>query len=391
MKTQLIRTMRGRKGFTLIELLVVIAIIAVLIGLLVPAVQSVREAANRAQCQNNLKQIGIATHNYLEATGYFPANHRPASGIRVRWTTRILPYLEQTALYNSFNFDQTWGADATTYPPVVTTTGNIAASQSYVKVFNCPSTPDQLRYDIDPQQSNSSAVGKGVGYTGTSSVIKYILGVSDYAGNYGVSPAYYNTVLGTAVPATNASNRVPGPIEDILVNAPVHSVLPGDIADGLSNTILAVESAGRPYVWQAGVKTTGGPPATTFGGSSATVTSVTNGGGWARPATDFFLFGFADKFGKTSSPGKYAVNAANGFQIQDSIYGIGWTTAPQQWTDLTYAPAPSDPGGQIYGFHGTVANILLSDGSVRSIDNQIDYTLLPKLLTRAGSEILPKW
>src|SRR5918997_2209339 len=107
---------RSRSGFTLIELLVVIAIIAVLIGLLLPAVQAAREAARRAQCVNNMKQIGLAVHNYIDANGTFPsqvgAEPIQASGVpswgaaqdyRTSWLVQSLPYMEQGPLFNTYN------------------------------------------------------------------------------------------------------------------------------------------------------------------------------------------------------------------------------------------------------------------------------------------------
>ncbi|HVJ83716.1 MAG TPA: DUF1559 domain-containing protein [Planctomycetia bacterium] len=129
-----------RRGFTLIELLVVIAIIGVLIALLLPAVQQAREAARRAQCNNNLKQIGLAVHNYesahklLPAGSFFPGNSPLRNGSIM---VRLLPYIEQPALYDLFNFERPSVEDQ--FFPGTTT---LIASRR-IPGFECPSDPDQ--------------------------------------------------------------------------------------------------------------------------------------------------------------------------------------------------------------------------------------------------------
>ena len=140
---------RRRRGFTLIELLVVIAIIAVLIALLLPAVQAAREAARRAQCVNNLKQIGLALHNYHSAVNSLPWGDGPWW---IEWSahTLLLPYIEQGPIYNAINFVDTQFIGQTPMPndhPVNTT-----AEYAVISGFLCPSDQDRLTEPRRPQQ-----------------------------------------------------------------------------------------------------------------------------------------------------------------------------------------------------------------------------------------------
>ena len=142
--------MRIRRGFTLIELLVVIAIIAVLIGLLLPAVQAAREAARRAQCVNNLKQIGLAIHNYhdvqtaclradLEGRAVRPVTRNVFTGCQnTPWIVMVLPMLEQSALYNTINFEL--GAEGLLRPLPIGFFANSTVSSIKIGTSSAPAT-----------------------------------------------------------------------------------------------------------------------------------------------------------------------------------------------------------------------------------------------------------
>jgi prepilin-type N-terminal cleavage/methylation domain-containing protein/prepilin-type processing-associated H-X9-DG protein len=132
-----------RGGFTLVELLVVIAIIGILIALLLPAVQAAREAARRAQCTNNLKQIGLSLHNYHDANKAFPAGARPspAGGYGHAWGIAILPFSEQSALYDKFDLNgKTNAHTGLVYDGTNTTNGALLAGVNIEYLF-CPSSP----------------------------------------------------------------------------------------------------------------------------------------------------------------------------------------------------------------------------------------------------------
>jgi prepilin-type N-terminal cleavage/methylation domain-containing protein len=194
---------RPRAAFTLIELLVVIAIIAVLIALLLPAIQRARESANRIQCQNNLKQIGLALHPYHDTYGAFPwdasDDFSDMSGntfSSLPWGVYILPYLEQQPLYKRFNttFDFTAGPNVVNQgltvtfnnPPNNTNVGDPAQNPAAttVSTFICPSSPSQGAVYTDTRSNAGPSIGNSAGpYSGASS---WTVSVSDYMACSGV-------------------------------------------------------------------------------------------------------------------------------------------------------------------------------------------------------------
>ena len=130
--------LRSRRGFTLIELLVVIAVIAILIGLLLPAVQQAREAARRTQCKNNLKQLGLALHNYHDTHLVFPPGSLRGTGLAWGFVTHTLPYFEQTSVYNTIDFSQT---DCAVFLKTQQAAGRSDAASVLLPILTCPSDP----------------------------------------------------------------------------------------------------------------------------------------------------------------------------------------------------------------------------------------------------------
>ncbi len=158
---------RLRRGFTLIELLVVIAIIAILVALLLPAVQQAREAARRSQCKNNLKQLGIALHNYHDTHGKFPQLTFGTEGNGTNWGsewrgnsvhTMLLPFVDQAPLYNQYDLNRFWTHTNANFP-------NRTLGRTKVPVFQCPSDPGVIT-NGDGGNNYGASTGPTLGWEG---------------------------------------------------------------------------------------------------------------------------------------------------------------------------------------------------------------------------------
>jgi prepilin-type N-terminal cleavage/methylation domain-containing protein/prepilin-type processing-associated H-X9-DG protein len=220
-----------RRGFTLIELLVVIAIIAVLIALLLPAVQAAREAARRAQCVNNLKQLGLALHNYHSSINSLPFDHGPGGWNEWSSLSMLLPYMEQQSLYNTINFNYSLGNGAN---PGFPANGNTTAFQTKINGFICPSDTDRLTNveghnnyvmnggsDAISEEGPTQFVGAGVSlYAGPGSIsfAAIIDGTSNTAGyseiNKGIGTGQAQDSTSPATPVYQASGWTSTPQGD---------------------------------------------------------------------------------------------------------------------------------------------------------------------------------
>jgi prepilin-type N-terminal cleavage/methylation domain-containing protein/prepilin-type processing-associated H-X9-DG protein len=332
-----------RKAFTLIELLVVIAIIAVLIGLLVPAVQKVREAANRMSCNNNLKQLALSLLNYESSRGEFPLSKRvfksaafPDAAQR-SWIPDILPFVEQGAIMTNFNLTENWWIDSTT-------SQNGTLAKTRIKLLQCPSTPNPDRIQDKYENPPPNKVGA----------------VADYFAPEGIALTF-NTSAGLTGTAALTGDRSGVMVGWNLATDPKPSNRLAGILDGTSNTIMVGENAGREDVYRNGIRL-----ATASANNTAPNCVRARGGAWATNDNPYEIGQIINWCGAMAAPAM-AGNPPSPIKVNGS----------NEW------------GYLFSSLHSGLANVAMADGSVRSLTEGMSIAAIGALATRAGGEVNP--
>jgi prepilin-type N-terminal cleavage/methylation domain-containing protein/prepilin-type processing-associated H-X9-DG protein len=330
------RMYRKFSGFTLVELLVVIAIIGILVGLLLPAVQAAREAARRMQCSNNLKQIGLALHNYESAHRWWPAQSTgPAPGVnfnakRGSWMSAILPFIEQEGLFRTYDPSFNWHD-----------TNNATAVGARLPFYNCPSTPqrnNQFEWTVLVNYANSTTT------TATTSPRSFFNGATtDYTNVGGLG-----TQLNATLPTPHSDPVNSGILKQTQVRL-------GEVSDGLSNTLLVAECAGRPDLYQRNRLVLDGATPKTWSGTASVTRPFPTGGVWASHLKGFLIDGALPDGNTAIRPGTCSINCSN--------------------------------DNELYAFHTGGANVSLADGSVRMLSQSMAIIPLASLVTRNGGEV----
>ena len=360
---------KRRAAFTLIELLVVIAIIAVLIALLLPAVQAAREAARRAQCTNNLKQIGLALHNYESSVGAFPPAGQgtnfgvsPASTIfdEPGVLVRLLPYLEGTNVSNAYNFS---------LPYTHTSGSNKTACSTVINAYVCPSSVrdgNGGRDSTDPAEASLPA-GLQMGY-----------GVQDYG-----APCYTDISAAGATggagstaitPYRNNNDRADGLLKVSMTRI-------AEVTDGTSNPMMIAEDAGRDARYIAN---------TMYANGACSPLHAP-----ANPVRDsYFDAGLPRRFWRwAEADGAFGVSGQinnNKTRIGLARYGTPYPAAGGDPADggINKVNNNAANNDEIFSFHSGGANILFGDGSVKFLKETTSVVVLRNLVTPKGGEVV---